>query len=77
VAFSNIDEEYIIIGGHSIWFRSFFKEFLPRDSGHVGKTKKVVNCGAISFDLLKTYENGEEKFMIEEDSIRVVYGGFK
>ena len=77
VAFGNIDEEYIIVGGHSIWFRSFFKEFLPRDSFHVGKKKKVVNCGAVSFSLLKTYDNGEEKFMIEEDSIRVVYGGFK
>lgn len=77
VAFSNIDEEYIIVGGHSIWFRSFFKEFLPRDSAHVGKKKKVVNCGAVSFTLLKTYENGEEKFMMEEDSVRVIYGGFK
>ena len=76
VAFNNIDEEYIIVGGHSIWFRSFFKEFLPRDSKHVGKTNKVVNCGAVSFTLCKSYEGGAERFMIQEDSINVVYGGF-
>lgn len=75
-AFNTIDEEYIIVGGHSIWFRSFFKEFLPRDSTHVGKSKKVMNCGAVSFTLCKTYEGGEERFMIQEDSINVVYGGF-
>ena len=77
VAFSSIDEEYIIVGGHSIWFRSFFREFLPRASVHVGKKKKVVNCGAVSFTLMKTHADGAERFMIDEDSIRVVYGGFK
>jgi hypothetical protein len=76
VAFNSIDEEYIIVGGHSIWFRSFFREFLPRDSTHIGKKSKVVNCGAVSFILCKTYEDGAERFMIQEDSINVVYGGF-
>lgn len=78
-AFNSIDEEYIIVGGHSIWFRSFFREFLPRDSDHLGKKKKIVNCGAVSFSLWKIYNDndGAEKFMIDEDSIRVVYGGFQ
>lgn len=77
VAFHDIDEEYIIVGGHSIWFRSFFREFLPEDSLHVAKKKKIVNCGAVSFCLWKTQEDGADRFMIDEDSIRVVYGGFK
>jgi len=81
VAFSNIQEEYIIIGGHSIWFRSFFKEFLPRDSNHVGKSKKLVNCGAVALDLLKINDsddgNGVDRYMVDEKSIRVIYGGFK
>mmetsp|Transcript_17359 Transcript_17359/g.32906 ORF Transcript_17359/g.32906 Transcript_17359/m.32906 type:complete len:466 (+) Transcript_17359:275-1672(+) len=78
-AFNSIDEEFIIVGGHSIWFRSFFKEFLPRDSNHVSKKKKVVNCGAVSFSLCKIYDDngGTDRFMVDEDSIRVVYGGFQ
>lgn len=77
VMFKDVDEEFVVVGGHSIWFRSFFKEFLPRDSDHVGKKKKVVNCGAVSFDLCKTVDGGVERFMIDEDSVKVVYGGFK
>jgi hypothetical protein len=78
-AFNSIDEEYIIVGGHSIWFRSFFREFLPRESDHLGKKKKIVNCGAVSFTLCKIYDDndGAERFMIDEDSISVVYGGFQ
>jgi len=75
---STLPEDYIIVGGHSIWFRSFFREFLPRDSVHVGKKKKIVNCGAVALDLWKTTtDDGRHKFMIDEKSIRVVYGGFK
>lgn len=75
---STLPEEYIIVGGHSIWYRSFFKEFLPRDSTHVGKKKKIVNCGAVAFDLWKTStDDRRSHFMIDENSIRVIYGGFK
>jgi len=74
---ATLPEDYIIVGGHSIWFRSFFREFLPVASTHVGKKKKVVNCGAVAFDLWKTNVDGRDKFMIDEKSIRVVYGGFK
>lgn len=77
VVFSTLNEEYVIVGGHSIWFRSFFKEFLPRDSTHIGKKKKIVNCGAVAFDLCRTKGDGMEQFMIDERTIRVVYGGFK
>ncbi len=78
VAFSStLDAEYIIVGGHSIYFRSFFREFLPRESNFVGKKKKVVNCGAVAFDLLKTNVDGVDKYMIDEKSFRIVYGGFK
>lgn len=78
-AFSpTLPEEYIVVGGHSIWFRSFFKEFLPRGSGHVGKSKKVVNCGMVAFDLWKmSEEDGRSRYMIDEKSIQVIYGGFK
>ena len=75
---SILPEDYIIVGGHSIWFRSFFREFLPRESDHVGKKKKVVNCGAVAFDLWKVNtDDRKSHFMIDEKSIRVIYGGFK
>ena len=74
---STLPEDYIIVGGHSIWFRSFFKEFLPRASIHDGKKKKIVNCGAVAFDLWKTTTDDGKSFMIDEKSIKVVYGGFK
>ena len=74
---STLPEDYIIVGGHSIWFRSFFKEFLPRASIHDGKKKKIVNCGAVAFDLWKTTTVDGKSFMIDEKSIKVVYGGFK
>lgn len=77
LVFSNVEENYIIVGGHSIYYRSFFREFLPKASDHIGKKKKIVNCGAVAFDLLKSREDGAERFMIDEKSIRVVYGGFK
>jgi hypothetical protein len=75
---SSLPEDYLIIGGHSIWFRSFFREFLPHGIDHVSKKKKIVNCGAIAFDLWKaSTDDGKYNFMIDEKSIRVVYGGFK
>jgi len=78
VVFSSVvPEDYLIVGGHSIWFRSFFKTFLPYDSTHMAKKKKVVNAGCVAFTLMKTVtEDGMEKFMIDESTIRVIYGGF-
>ena len=69
-------EDVLICGGHSIWFRSFFKTFLPYDSTHVSKTRKIVNGGTVSFTLLKSESNGESVYMVDPDSIFVVYGGF-
>ena len=74
---SSVKEEYVIVGGHSIWFRSFFRTFLPYKSDHVGKTKKVVNCGVVAFTLLKVVrKSGQPTYMIDPNSVDVVYGGF-
>ena len=35
------DADCVIVGGHSLWFKEFFKAFLPRRSDHVAKKKKV------------------------------------
>lgn len=72
----SVNEHHVIVGGHSIWFRSFFREFLPRKFDHVSKHRKIVNCGIVAMDLMKTTTEGGDKYMIDPKSIRVVYGGF-
>ena len=69
--------ETIIATGHSIYFREFFKLFLPSSSEHDAKSKKIVNCGVIAFEL-KKYEHEKKGvfFSIDEKSIETVYGGF-
>ncbi len=34
-------------------YREFFRTFLPKDVDHIAKTKKMVNCGVVAFDLVK------------------------
>jgi len=71
-------EEAIIVGGHSLWFRSFFQTYLPHKIHHDGKTKKITNSGVVSFELYshKNEEDGETYYRIDPNSIRNVYGGF-
>jgi broad specificity phosphatase PhoE len=71
-----LEEDHVIVGGHSIWFRSFFKTFLPYTIDHVSKTKKIVNCGIVSFKLMKASTGEGDKFMIDPQSVKVVHGGF-
>ena len=76
-AFTRVDEDVIIVGGHSIWFRSFFKTYLPYSVDHPSKSRKIVNCGAVAFTLLKkTTDNNVPAFVIEPASVTTVYGGF-
>jgi hypothetical protein len=69
-------EEYVIVGGHSIWFRSFFQMFLPYSVHHVSKNKKIVNGGIVTFDIMKAETRRGPSYMIDPKTIRVVYGGF-
>ena len=74
---SSVKEQYVVVGGHSIWFRSFFQTFLPNKEDHPGKKKKVVNCGIVAFTLIKVLrQSGQPTYMIDPKSVEVVYGGF-
>lgn len=64
----------IIVCGHSIWFREFFKAYLPKSKVHEAKSSKIVNCGCIAFDLC---QNDQDVFGVRPDSIKVVHGGFE
>mmetsp|Transcript_10633 Transcript_10633/g.29329 ORF Transcript_10633/g.29329 Transcript_10633/m.29329 type:complete len:181 (-) Transcript_10633:1341-1883(-) len=72
----SVKERHVIVGGHSIWFRSFFQTFLPMDLAHDSKKKKIVNAGIVKFDLLRASANAGTAYMIDQNSIEVVYGGF-
>ena len=67
-------EENIIVGGHSLWFKQFFNLYLPFDSNHRAKKDKMTNSGVISFELYKL--KGEKAYYIDPNSVEVVYGGF-
>jgi hypothetical protein len=74
---SIIHEDYIIVGGHSLWFRSFFRLLLPYHISHVAKEKKIVNGGIVVFDLLMKNDSfGTPRYMIDPQSIQTIYGGF-
>lgn len=72
----SVKEHHVIVGGHSIWFRSFFRTFLPYTTVHPSKQKKIVNGGVIAFELIKASTKSGTKYMVDPDSIHVVYGGF-
>ena len=60
-----------------MWFRNYFKCFLPHKSTHTSKTKKIQNGAAVAFDLYhKITKHGESAFYIDEASIVEVHKGF-
>ena len=62
--------------GHSLFFRSFFKEFLPRTVSHDAKSKKMANCGAVGFTLQAMEIPGRGTvFRIDDKSVKNHYGG--
>ena len=38
------DRGTLICVGHSLWFRNYFREFLPETFQHDCKAKKMMNC---------------------------------
>jgi hypothetical protein len=73
----SVMEEYAIIGGHSLWFQSFFQTFLPHDVQHLSKKNNIVYGGVVAFELIKASTKQGPKYMIDPKSIDVVYGGFQ
>jgi len=67
------ETDMIVVLGHSLWFREFFKSYLPKASQHVAKKEKMVNCGCIAFDF---YKDSKNVYRIPPDSIKEIYGGF-
>eukprot|EP00913_Durusdinium_trenchii_P028133 g26377.t1 len=71
------DIDCIIVAGHSLWFREFFKSFMPKSSTHAAKTTKMVNCGVVAFDLYRTVQHSTEviRALVEDAGNEQVFGG--
>ena len=79
--FHSITKDSVIAGGHSLWFKEFFKLYLPPDCNHISKKKKLVNGGAVGFTLEQytiTNNTGSDKihYRIDPRSIVILHGGF-
>ena len=72
----SVKEDYVIVGGHSIWFRSFFRTFLPYRVNHPAKERKLSNAGVVTFEIMRASTQSGPRYMIDPKTIRVVYGGF-
>jgi hypothetical protein len=80
IVFDDISKETIIACGHSLWFKSFFQTYLPRECDHISKRKKLVNGGTVGFTLERTrVGTGDDQrwvYRIDPKHIVVLYGGF-
>jgi bisphosphoglycerate-dependent phosphoglycerate mutase len=76
-AFNRKEGTVIVGGGHSLWFREYFKTFMPKSSTFKGKKLKVDNCAACSFTVTRAKRNGKYLYRINEDSFGFIYGSFK
>ena len=74
--FEEVDAPNFLATGHSYWFRSFFQVYLPRSFDHVCKTKKLINGGVVGFTLYRKKTDQGYKYMIDQSSLTVIYGGF-
>ena len=76
--FHDTDHENLVVAGHSLWFRSFFRTYLPYGLEHVSKKRKLMNGGCVGFDLMRVKDDktGQEHYMIDSKTITVLYGGF-
>ncbi|KAL3827339.1 hypothetical protein ACHAXA_005085 [Cyclostephanos tholiformis] len=69
----------VVAVGHSLFFRSFFRVYMPRGTAHVAKEKKLVNGGVVMLTLREASldgAKGAKAYMIDPNSIVIIYGGF-
>lgn len=75
-----LPKDVVIAAGHSLFFRSFFQCFLPREpkgEEHIGKKKKIVNGGVVMLTLHEvTLSDRKKVYLIDKQSVTVIYGGF-
>jgi hypothetical protein len=76
LVFDDIEKDAVVAAGHSLWFRSFFRTYLPSTIEHVSKKKKLINGGVVGFTLQRiTTESGEHRYLIDPKSLTTLHGG--
>lgn len=77
---SKIRKDVVVAAGHSLFYRSVFQVYLPRGMEHISKKKKLVNGGTVMLTLREASVNdgtgSRKEYMIDPNSLVVVYGGF-
>ncbi|KAL3671637.1 hypothetical protein V7S43_003550 [Phytophthora oleae] len=65
-------KDVVVVYGHSLWFRAFFREFFPQDVHHEAKSAKMSNCGVITFMLEEHSRGGgeAEQYSIKTESFQ-------
>jgi len=74
--FNSNGSSVVIAGGHSLWFRNFFKSFLPHASSHPAKKAKIKNGGAVAFTFCMGKLGDQILYKVEEETIVPVFLGF-
>ena len=69
--------EYVVVGGHSLYFRTFFRVFLPRGVAGDMKAKKIANGGVVALTLRRREKEGKAEYRIDPASVKPVYLGWK
>ena len=69
--------EYVVVGGHSLYFRTFFRVFLPRSVEGDMKAKKIANGGVVALTLRRREKEGKAEYRIDPASVKPVYLGWK
>jgi broad specificity phosphatase PhoE len=83
--FNQQKQDAIIVCGHSLYFREFFRSYMPKASTHEAKSSKMANCSCVAFDFYKLEATGAEKVRYKNDanlrirpeSIKTIYLGFE
>jgi len=76
--FGQPSDHVVIAAGHSLWFRSYFRTFLPHSSHHKSTVKKMKNCAVVRLTVYCISDgDGNRHYKIEESSILEAYLGFE
>lgn len=66
----------VIVTGHSLWFRTFFRMYIDKNVRHKAKERKISNAGVVAFTLERGSVGGRMLYRIRADSIHVLHGQF-
>lgn len=67
-------EDWIIVSGHAVWFREFFRSYLHRKQVHDLKSKLIPPCGVVAFDFYRCEHNLKlSTYRVQLESIKHVY----